>query len=539
MDEFRTNDVPKPAVVVSPQESRKSRSVAALAGISLVMVLIAFDHTVVGTALPRMVSELQGFELYPWVATAYLLANAILIPVTGRLGDLHGRKPYLLAAIALFTLASALCGAAESMLQLVLARALQGIGGGMLVGSAFAAVSDLFPDILERVRWQVMLSAAFGIASALGPALGGWMTEHLGWRSVFYVNLPVGLIALPIVWRNLPRVVHAETPGKAIDWLGVLLLTLAIATLLMTTELGERLGFSSASFWGLVALSLLLGGLFLRHQHRTPAPIIPPHLFADTTVRRLALLAALTGLIMFVLLFYAPLLLQGGFSLSPKEAGLLVTPLLVSVTVGSVVNGHLIPRVARPERLFSHGVLLLIASIGILCVVSASTPRPLLMMIFALCGFGLGFQLPNLTLQIQSAVSREDQGAASALIQTLRTLGSMFGASLAGLVVSLGFSHGAARTLAQEGVADAQVLRLFDSPQLLLRAEDQEMLVDLGHHLGFDAATLLEQARLGLVTGIREAFVGCLLLAAISYIVSRRLPAFARRRRSVEASDSG
>lgn len=256
-------------------------------------------------------------------------------------------------------------------------------------------------------------------------------------------------------------------------------------------------------------------------------------------MRRLALLAALTGLIMFVLLFYAPLLLQGGFSLSPKDAGLLVTPLLVSVTVGSVVNGHLIPRVARPERLFSHGVLLLVASMGILCVVSATTPRPLLMVVFALCGFGLGFQLPNLTLQIQSAVSREDQGAASALIQTLRTLGSMFGASLAGLVVSLGFSRGAARTLAQEGVADAQVGRLFDSPQLLLRAADQEMLANLGNHQGFDAATLLEQARLGLVTGIHEAFLGCLLLAAISYFVSRRLPAFARRQQSIETSDLG
>jgi EmrB/QacA subfamily drug resistance transporter len=502
-----------------------------MAGISVVMVLIALDQTVVGTALPRMVAELQGFGLYPWVASAYLLTNAILIPVTGRLGDLHGRKPYLLAAIALFTLASALCGVAGSMLQLVLARGLQGIGGGMLVGSAFASVSDLFPETLERVRWQVMLSAAFGIASALGPALGGWMTEHLGWRSVFYVNLPVGLIALPVVWRYLPRLVHheEERSGQAIDWVGVLLLTPAIGTLLMTTELGERLGFASVPFWGLVALSVLLGALFLRHQHRTPAPIIPPALFADATVRRLGLLAALTGLILFVLLFYAPLLLQGGFSLSPKEAGLLVTPILVCITVGSVVNGRLIRRVRRPERLFSQGVLLLIVGMGSLCAVTASTPRPLLLAVFAVVGLSLGFQLPNLTLQMQSAVGRSDQGAASALIQTLRTLGSMFGASLAGLMVSLGFSRAAARTLTQEGISDAGVWRLFASPQMLLRAEDQETLANLAHRQGFDAASLLDQARLGLVTGIREAFLGCVLLALTSYVVSRRLPPFARR----------
>jgi EmrB/QacA subfamily drug resistance transporter len=493
------------------------------------MVLIALDQTVVGTALPQIAAELKGFDLYPWVAAAYLLTNAILIPVTGRLGDLHGRKPYLLAAIALFTLASALCGMAESMLQLVLARGLQGIGGGMLLGSAFASVSDLFPETLERVRWQVMLSAAFGIASALGPALGGWMTEHLGWRSVFYVNLPVGLIALPIVWRFLPWAVHAEESGKLIDWPGVLLLIFTIGTLLMTAELGERLGFASMSFWGLVTLFFLFGWLFVLHQRRTTAPIMPPQLFADAAVRRLGLLAALTGLIMFVLLFYAPLLLQGGFSHSPNEAGLLVTPLLVSVTVGSVINGRLIARVARPERLFSHGVLLLIAAMGMLCFVSAATPQRLLMAVFALCGLSLGFQLPNLTLQMQAAVSKENQGAASALIQTLRMLGSMFGASLAGVIVSLGFSRGVGRTLMQEGIHDTVVCRLFESPQLLLRVADQALLADLGHRQGFDAAILLEQARSSLVSGIREAFLGCLLLALISYFISRRLPPFTRR----------
>lgn len=506
------------------------RSIAAMAGISVVMMLIALDQTVVGTALPRMVAELQGFGLYPWVASAYLLTNAILIPVTGRLGDLHGRKPYLLAAVFLFTLASALCGLANSMLQLVLARGLQGIGGGMLVGSAFASVSDLFPETLERVRWQVMLSASFGIASALGPMLGGWMTEHLGWRSVFYVNLPVGLLALPILWRYLPRLAQAvERPGRALDWWGVLLLGLAIGTLLMTTEFAGQLGFASLSFWGLVGLSLVFGGLFVAHQRRSTAPVIPLPLFAEPAVRRLAVLAALTGLIVFVLLFYAPLLLQGGFGLSPKAAGLMVTPILVFVTLGSIVNGRLIPRVAQPERLFSRGALLLAVAIALLCSVSASTPRYCLLAVFALCGFSFGFQLPNLTLQMQSAVGRQDQGAASALIQTLRTLGSMFGASLAGLLVSLGFNRGVGELLLRQGIADAQVVRLFGSPQLLLRTADQAVLANLAQRQGFDAAILLEQARLGLVHGIHEAFAACLLLALVSYFVSRRLPPFVRR----------
>jgi len=151
----------------------KYHPVTAMLGISLVIMLIALDQTVVGTALPSIVADLKGYSLYPWIAAIYLLTNAIFIPIIGRLGDIHGRKPFLIGAIALFTIASVLCGLSTSMLQLVMARALQGAGGGMLVGSAFASVPDLFPDLKQRVRWQVMLSSAFGISSAVGPALGG------------------------------------------------------------------------------------------------------------------------------------------------------------------------------------------------------------------------------------------------------------------------------------------------------------------------------------------------------------------------------
>ena len=154
-------------------------------GISLVIVLIALDQKVVGTAMPSIVADLKGYSLYPWIAAVYLLTNAIFTPIIGRLGDIHGRKPFLIAAIVLFTAASVFCGMASSMLALVFARALQGAGGGMLIGSAFASVPDLFPDLKQRVRWQVLLSSAFGISSAIGPALGGLMTEHIGWRMFF------------------------------------------------------------------------------------------------------------------------------------------------------------------------------------------------------------------------------------------------------------------------------------------------------------------------------------------------------------------
>ncbi len=512
------------------QQRSYFESVAAILGIAIVMMLIALDQTVVGTALPRVVAELQGFALYPWVAASYLMTTSILLPITGRLGDLYGRKPFMLAAILLFTLASALCGMAQSMIQLVLARGLQGVGGGMIAGVAFASVSDLFPDALERVRWQVVLSAGYGIASALGPVLGGWMTEHLGWRSVFYVNLPIGVLATAVVAKYLPRVSHNEGGDTSIDWLGALLLALAIGTLLIATEKGGDIGFTRPLFWGLAGLAALLVWLFFRHQYRSPAPIIPPRLFSNPAVRRLTLLGALTGLILFVLLFYAPLLLQGGFDLSPKEAGVLISPLLVSITVGSITNGRLMPRLRRPERLFSHGVLLLIASIALLCTVGHDTAHLLVALVFTACGFSLGFQLPNLTLQIQAAVDKQDTGIASALIQTTRTLGSMFGASIAGLIVSLSFQQRTGVALAGAKIDDPRVARLFGSPQLLVREQDRAALLRLAHTLNFDPAVLLEQARLGLVSGVRYAFVGCALLAIVSFFVSRQLPPFSAKR---------
>lgn len=507
------------------------KPLAAMIGIAIVGVLIALDQTIVGTALPTMVAELQGFDLYPWVATAYLLANVVLIPVTGRLGDLYGRKPFLLASIALFVLASAYCGIADSMPQLVLARALQGVGGGMLLGSTFAAVSDIFPDTLERVRWHALLSAAFGSASALGPVLGGWMTGQFGWRSVFFINLPIGLVALWMVGRYLPWVEHVDKAAeKRIDWLGVVLLALAIGSLLLALELAERIGFISLTFGSGALLFLSLGAAFVVHQRRSSAPVIPPDLFAIPVVRQLSLLATLAGCGLFVLVFYSPLLLQAGFSYSPAEAGLLVMPLMVCVTVGSIINGRLIPRVKRPEGLFAKGVLALVLALLGLCVASSATPHWLLWGVFALCGLAFGFQLPNLTIQMQASVEPRHVGIASALIQTLRTLGGLLGASVAGLVVSLVFAHGSARLLAEQQIDRQEVRHLFESPQVLLRAGEQDGVAELGIRFGFDAPALLNAARFELIDGIRAAFLLCLILAIVSYGVGRTLPPYVGKR---------
>ena len=502
----------------------KQHPVTAMLGISLVIMLIALDQTVVGTALPSIVADLKGYSLYPWIAAVYLLTNAIFIPIIGRLGDIHGRKPFLIGAIALFSVASMLCGMAGSMMQLVLARALQGAGGGMLVGSAFACVPDLFPDLKERVRWQIMLSSAFGIASAVGPALGGVMTEHFGWRSVFFVNLPIGIFALGMVWRYLPLIIHHQEEKVGLDWLGVALLVLTLFVLLLTSEWGSSMGFFNPMLWVLIASSLILAYLFYRHQLQSQQPILPPHLLAHSTVQLLSILSFLSGLMLFILVFYMPLLLQAGLSLSPKKAGGMVTPILLGITIGSIINGRIIMRIERTRYVYCAGVFGLLLGLVMLTQADQETARIYLLIAFSCCGLGFGFQIPNLTLQMQSAVARADLGSSSALVQTLRTVGSMFGASVGGLVVNLSFNRAITSHLNQLGIVDSRVASLFETPQILIRAGDQLQLTQLASSIGLNAAQLIEQARLYLINGIHHALWLAIAIAVIAIYVGLKLP---------------
>jgi EmrB/QacA subfamily drug resistance transporter len=509
----------------SPDRSFRA-SFLAMLGICLVIMLIALDTSVVGTAMPRIVAELRGYSLYQWTASAYLMVSTVMIPITGRLGDLYGRKPFVLAAVIVFTLASAACGMAQSMLQLVLARGLQGLGGGMLIGVAFACVPDLFPDRMQRVRWQVMLSSAFGIAMAVGPSLGGWLTEHAGWRSVFYINLPVAALALVMIWAFLPRIVHHEGEDRSIDLLGAILLIVTIVGLQLVTEQGQAHGsgiYLGAVLWVAV---IACGVGFVRHQYHTRAPIVPPDVLDNSGARKLMALGVTTGLTMFMLIFYVPLLLQGGFGQSPKEAGFVMTPLLVCVTLGSIINGRILPHLQRAERVIAWGQVGLCVCCLLLTQLSADWSPIACMLLFGACGVSLGFQLPNLTLQMMGVVGRKNLGVGSALIQSTRMVGSMIGVGIASVMVNLLYEMRIGEALAARHVTDPTLVGLLGSPQVLIRAADRAALVTQAQHLGVDVAPLLEAARQGLNYGIHMAFLLCALIAGLSILISLRLPRY-------------
>jgi EmrB/QacA subfamily drug resistance transporter len=499
-------------------------------GIGLVNMLVALDQTVVSTALPSIVAELHGFEYYAWIASAYLLASVVTVPVFGRLGDYFGRKRFVIAAVATFTLASVLCGVANNMLFLVFARGLQGVGGGMMVGTAFASIPDLFPDPRARVRWQVVMAAAYGIGTAAGPSLGGWMSEHWGWRSTFLVNLPVGMAAFYFIWAHLPNF-HRPRDGEVqIDWLGAALVALVLGGLQAFIEAVPKDGLTPGNL-ALAAGVAVGAAALLICEKRATHPIIPLDLFRNPQLVTLFTLSLLSGFVMFSLIFFAPLLLQGGFGLSPQQAGLLATPIAAFIAIGSLINTRIVIHLPRPTLILTIGFTLLLFAAIALGFANISTPHIWIEVPMAAVGIGLGFILNNLNVFGQEIAGRERFGITTALLQSTRMVGGMLGTSIVATIVSHHYRNVVTRTLSVIGEPAATVwLPRFADPRILIDEGLRRTLVADLQPTNLDAAALVAAARDALVQSIHigvlltavAALAAALLVRPISHITFRR-----------------
>src|SRR5690625_2932035 len=497
-------------------------SIWAVLGLCFVVVMVAIDQTVVGTALPTAVAELNGFELYARVATAYLLASVVNVPIFGRLGDFYGRTPFVVASILVFVGASVICGLADSMLQLVLAGPLQGIRAGLLLGTAFASITDLFPDPHVRLRWQILFSAAFGIANGLGPTLGGLLTQYAGWRAVFYINVPLGLLGLAMVLRYLPRIRYRNESRIRLDWQGAVLVALGFGCLQLCVEMLPRQGLSLLVFALGLASVASLGGL-LWWEKRCPEPLIPLSMLRDRSLAQLFVLSVFSGCLLFVLLFYVPLMLQGGFGMTPREAGLAITPLVVCITVGSIVNGRIVTRLRQPVLMLYAGFILLALCIAGFVMTSRNTPGALMALYLVLGGLGLGIVLPNLTVFGQQAAGQTLLGIVTAVLQSTRMIGGMLGTALVGTLETHFYVHGLHSSYPDAGLQPCgDALR---DPQLLVNPIVQNEFVARLSALGVDGRVLIEGARAALVDALHWGLVAALVVAAVAALWVVRVPA--------------
>lgn len=410
----------------------------AMAGVSATVVLAALDSTIISTTLPRVAEALNGMALYAWVGTGYLLATAASILIFGRLGDMFGRKPLMLVSVLIIALGSIACGLAQSMTQLIVFRTLQGVGGGMMIATAFAAPADLFPDAKQRVRWMALVSAAFAMASGIGPVLGGAATQALGWRAAFFISPIAAAGAFFLLARYFPRIRPIHDGSRKIDWVGAILLVLAVGAPLAALELAFASGEHARPLLGgmLALVGVAAVAILIPTERRVKSPIFPLRVLAGLDSRLLNLAAMMVGAVMFVLIFYSPLLLQQVLGYTPSEAGLLLTPLVAAISVGSIVNGRLFPKQTEPQRLMVFGALLLAAGTLMVLLISPGTSAWWILAAFFVNGCALGFLLPNLTLFMQMLSERRDVGVASALVQTTRAIGSALGTAVVGIIIS-------------------------------------------------------------------------------------------------------
>ncbi|MET7613065.1 MDR family MFS transporter [Streptomyces seoulensis] len=398
------------------------------------LLLAALDQTIVSTALPTIVSDLGGLDHLSWVVTAYLLASTAATPLWGKLGDQYGRKRLFQLAIVIFLIGSALCGMAQNMPQLIGFRALQGLGGGGLMVLSMAIVGDIVPP-RERGRYQGLFGAVFGATSVLGPLLGGLFTEQLSWRWVFYVNLPVGIVALVVIATalHIPR----RTSRHTIDYLGTLLIASVATCLVLVASLGGTTWpWASGQIIGLAVLGVLLAVAFVAVERRAAEPVLPLKLFGIRTFTLAAVISFIVGFAMFGAMTYLPTFLQIVHGISPTMSGVHMLPMVVGLLLTSTVSGQIVSRTGRWKVFPVAGTAVTALGLLLLHQLDEHSSTLEMSLYFFVFGLGLGLVLQVLVLIVQNAVSYEDLGVATSGATFFRSIGASFGVAIFGTVFS-------------------------------------------------------------------------------------------------------
>lgn len=475
-----------------------------IGGIILCILLASLDQTVVIPAVPAIAADLNGFGHLSWIVVAYLIATTVTTPVYGKLSDIYGRRQLLTVSIGIFVVTSVLCAMAQTLDQLILFRTLQGLGGGGLMSLAQAAIADVVAP-RQRGRYQGYLAAVWGMASIAGPLIGGYVSEHLSWRWLFWMNLPLGLIAMYSCNRGL-RMLKAKGGKARLDIVGSLLLTLTIVSCLLALSWGgTSYAWLSQEVLGLLALSVAALAALVWQERRAGDPLLPPRMFANRTFVCGVTASSLAALSIFLCIFALPLYFQLVRGTSASESGLFVTPFLLANVMGNVISSNLARRTGKMRGILSAGFIGGIAGLCLMAFMGPSAPLAAVLGATLLTGVGLGSCMVGTIMVVQNALESRDIGAGTGAVLVLRSMGSAFGSALAGTLLGLGFAS---------ALGVAGITQVVDLGALRHGS-------DVLSHL---PPPVMHTLMAGVASTFRTIFAFGAVVALVSLLVVRRMP---------------
>jgi EmrB/QacA subfamily drug resistance transporter len=504
----------------------RTQLIGTMVGLVLTMLLSALDQTIIGTAEPRIIATLSGFNRYPWVATAYLLMSTLSIPILGKLSDIYGRKPLFMVAAILFVGSSALCGAAgavpiplDGMNQLILFRGLQGIGAGGIMGLIFTILGDIFSP-QERGQYQGFFSAVWGFASILGPTTGGWLTDHVSWRACFYVNVPIGIAAITALYFELPSI-KTRSVRRHIDWAGFATLTAALIPLLLALTWATDYGWRSLRVESLLATSVVFGCAFIYTQGRALEPLMPLSLFRNSVVSLCSICVFVLGMGMFGIIIYLPLYMQGVMGVSATQSGNLIMPLLLGAVVGTAFVGQAMTRFGRYKHWAVLGAVFVAGGMTTFAFITPFTSRTVVILGMIVCGLGWGLLAPIYLVAVQNVAPVDHMGAATAVIVFSRSIGATVGVAVFGSVMLTHYHRDFAIVAAQ---LPDNLVGLFANPVLLMQMRPQLQATLGGTSGGLQLMQRsFEGVRSALGTGLHLMFVASAVLMVLSIVLHATL----------------
>lgn len=528
------------------EELSQKRKLTIMAAIMMAMFFAAINQTIVGTAMPRITAILGGMDIYSWSITIYMLTSTLATVLVGKLSDIYGRKPFLLAGIVFFMAGAFLCGFSKDMVQMIIYRGIQGIGSGIIMATAITAIGDLFSP-RERAKWTGLMMAVFGFSSVLGPPLGGWLVDNMDWKWLFWIFLPLGIVAFIMIMVLFPKTTRRA--NEKIDYAGSLFLSTSIIALLLGFSwAGTKYPWGSFETLGLFGIALIALFIFILIEKKASSPVLPLSLFRNDIVTISNAIGFIMNAGMMGALIYLPFFVQGVEGISPTYSGYVTMPMSVSMVVVSAIVGRQITKTGKYKRFALMGMPVMIAGMLIMAFMNSVSIAVLSMVVF---GLGLGVGMPVFTITIQNAVSPSQLGVATSSSQMFRNLGGTIGIAVMGAIMQSRLIHnvkkaspsdGSGLDLSKYDASVSETVSELSDPQILLnQPKMNELIESLPQELHAPMMDMMDMLRNALSSSLSTVFLVGSAVVAIAFLLTfflREIPLRTTMQMTSENKDS-